>query len=185
MADQGTATASEAGALWLSDDETSAWVGLLAILLKLPGLLDGQLQRDCGIGTFDYVVLSSLSMSHGRMLRMSALAELANGSLSRLSNVVKRLEQQGWIRREPDPTDRRYTVAQLTDAGWEQVVAAAPGHVRAVRNFVLDPLSPTQIRQLADIGSKIRSHLGTEARGDSPCTESTESVAPCAGPDCQ
>jgi len=129
------------------------------IVLQLPGLLDGQLQRDSGLGFFEYLVLSSLSMRDNRMLRMSELALLANGSLSRLSNVVKRLESRQWVRREPDPADGRYTVAILTDTGWEQVVAAAPGHVRAVRHFVLDPLTIEQIGQLRDIGRRVGERL--------------------------
>ena len=63
-------------------------------------------------------------------IRMSELAYLANGSLSRLSNVVKRFEQRGWVTRAPDPNDGRYTVASLTEAGYAVVVAAAPVHVR-------------------------------------------------------
>jgi DNA-binding MarR family transcriptional regulator len=36
---------------------------------------------------------------------MSDVALLANGSLSRLSHVVNRLEKQSWVRRSPDPED--------------------------------------------------------------------------------
>src|SRR6476646_11637440 len=68
---------------WLSDDEQDAWLAVARIVLQLPGLLDGQLQRDSGLGFFEYLVLSSLSMHDNRMLRMSELALLANGSLSR------------------------------------------------------------------------------------------------------
>jgi DNA-binding MarR family transcriptional regulator len=79
---------------------------------------------------------------------MSQLAELTRGSLSRLSNVVKRLEQREFVRRAPDPTNGRYTNAFLTDAGWECVVRAAPGHVNAVRHFIFDPLSAEQVDEL-------------------------------------
>jgi hypothetical protein len=57
-------------------------------------------------------VLALLSEAPGRTLRMSALAALAEGSLPRLSQVVARLEQRGWIRRIPDPADGRYTLAR-------------------------------------------------------------------------
>lgn len=72
---------------------------------------------------------------------MSELAALANGSLSRLSNVVKRFEKKGWVQRSPDPEDGRYTIAALTDAGFAVVEAAAPVHMRAVRELVLDKLN--------------------------------------------
>ena len=59
------------------------------------------------ISHFEYQVLALLSEAPGRTLRMSALATLAEGSLPRLSQVVARLEQRGWVRRTPDPADGR------------------------------------------------------------------------------
>jgi DNA-binding MarR family transcriptional regulator len=141
---------------WLSDDEQQAWKALAMMMLELPAPLDAQLQRDSGITFFEYMVLSSLSMTPGRTLRMSELAGLANGSLSRLSNVAKRLEQRGWLEREPDPQDRRYTIARLTDSGLQLVKSAASGHVEAVREMVIDPLSVTQLRALTTIGRRVR-----------------------------
>jgi DNA-binding MarR family transcriptional regulator len=133
---------------WLTEQEHNAWLGVATITLQLPAVLDAQLQRDAGIGFYEYSVLSWLSMAPERTLRMSQLAELTRGSLSRLSNVVKRLEQREFVRRAPDPTNGRYTNAFLTDAGWECVVRAAPGHVNAVRHFIFDPLSAEQVDEL-------------------------------------
>nr|BFE71251.1 hypothetical protein GCM10020092_045520 [Actinoplanes digitatis] len=61
-------------------------------------------------------MLASLSEAPERTRRMSELAALANGSLSRLSHVVKRLEKRGWIERKACPSDGRYTNAVLTAA---------------------------------------------------------------------
>ena len=133
---------------WLTEQEHNAWLGVATITLQLPAVLDAQLQRDAGIGFYEYSVLSWLSMAPERTLRMSQLAELTRGSLSRLSNVVKRLEQREFVRRAPDPTNGRYTNAFLTDAGWECVVRAAPGHVNAVRHFIFDSLSAEQVEAL-------------------------------------
>ena len=118
---------------WLSDEEMQAWLVLAGLMIRLPSALDTQLRQDAGISHFEYQVLAVLSMSAQRTLRMSVLASFAEGSLSRLSQVVGRLESRGWVRRTPDPDDGRYTLAILTDAGWEKVVASAPGHVEAVR----------------------------------------------------
>jgi DNA-binding MarR family transcriptional regulator len=68
-------------------------------MLRLPAALDTQLQRDAGISSFEYQVLSGLSVSPERTMRMSRLAALTEGSLSRLSQVVARLEKRGWGRR--------------------------------------------------------------------------------------
>jgi DNA-binding MarR family transcriptional regulator len=140
---------------WLSPDELDAWASLSWLMLKLPGAFDAQLQRDSGISFFEYMVLSGLSMSPGRRMRMSDLAQFVNGSLSRLSNVVKRLEERGWVFREPCVNNGRFIEATLTDAGMAVVERAAPGHVEAVRRFVFDALRPDQVSELRDLGRQM------------------------------
>ncbi|MCU1642918.1 MAG: MarR family transcriptional regulator [Nocardia sp.] len=140
---------------WLDHEERDAWIALESILMRLPTALDAHLQRDAGISHFDYLVLAGLSMVDDRTLRMSDLASFAGGSLSRLSQVVSRLEKRGWVTRRPDPTDGRFTIATLTAGGWDVVVAAAPGHVENVRCYVFDHLTRAQVRQLAVIGRRV------------------------------
>jgi DNA-binding MarR family transcriptional regulator len=140
---------------WLEPEELRSWMTLAALMFKLPGALDYQLQRDSGLTHFEYTVLAGLSESPERSLRMSNLAGFANGSLSRLSHVVKRLERRGFVERRASEDDRRITVATITDAGFEQLVAAAPGHVATVRKYVIDALSPEQLQQLRVIGDQI------------------------------
>ncbi|WP_327106898.1 MarR family winged helix-turn-helix transcriptional regulator [Nonomuraea glycinis] len=142
--------------LWLTADEKEAWTGLVSLVLLLPGRLESPLQHEAGLTLFEYLTLSHISEAPERRLRMSELAYLANGSLSRLSNVVKRFEQRGWVERSPDPDDGRYTIAALTDLGFEVVVAAAPTHVRSVRQLVLDPLTAADRQALARIAAKLR-----------------------------
>ncbi|MFH8470772.1 MarR family winged helix-turn-helix transcriptional regulator [Streptomyces sp. NPDC017991] len=140
---------------WLSKDELWAWQALATVLMRLPGILDTQLQRDAGINFFEYLVLSGLSMAPDRTMRMSELADAAQGSLSRLSQGVARLEKRGWVRRCPDPADGRYTLATLTNDGLAMVTATAPGHAQAVRRHVISPLTKTQQRQLQAISNRI------------------------------
>ena len=140
---------------WLSDEEQEAWIALASLMMRLEPALDAQLRRDAGLRHFEYAVMAPLSSAPERTLRMSDLAALAEGSLSRLSQVVTRLENKGWIRRQPDPTDRRYTLAILTEAGWDKVVETAPGHVEEVRRLVFDPLTRAQVSQLTAIGRRI------------------------------
>jgi DNA-binding MarR family transcriptional regulator len=133
---------------WLSDEQQHVWRRLIAVLIKLPAALEGQLQRDAGLTHVGYLVLSTLSEQPERSLPMSRLAAKASASLSRLSHVVSRLEAQGWVRRERHPEDGRVQLAVLTDAGYAKIVATAPGHAEAVQQLVFDALSPVQIRQL-------------------------------------
>ena len=140
---------------WLDGEERTAWIGLVGMLMRLGPALDAQLRRDAGLTLFEYSVLAGLSEQDERTMRMGELAVVAEGSLSRLSQVVARLEAKGLIRRAADPDDGRSTLATLTELGWQRVVASAPGHVAEVRRLVLDPLTRAQVRQLAAIGSRI------------------------------
>lgn len=140
---------------WLSPEENDAWMSLAWLMIRLPSEIDAQLQRDSGITFFEYIVLGSLSMAPGRCMRMTDLAEYANGSLSRLSNVAKRLEARGWIVRAPSAANGRITEATLTDAGMAVVEQAAPGHVRTVRRYVFDPLDADQVSGLREIGRRV------------------------------
>jgi DNA-binding MarR family transcriptional regulator len=140
---------------WLDAEESQAWRALAKTLERLPAALDAQLRRDAGISHFEYQVLALLSEAPGRTLRMSELATWAGSSLPRLSQVIARLEQRGWVRRTPDPADGRYTLATLTGHGQAKVTQAAPGHAREVRRLVFDPLTKTQSRQLCEIGRRI------------------------------
>ncbi len=160
---------------WLSGAEQDAWRAIVSLMLLLPGPLDAQLQQDSGLTLFEYLVLSSLSMEPEHTARMSDLARLANGSLSRLSNVAKRLEQRGWLRREPDPHDRRASIARLTGSGWKVVQAAAPGHVEAVRRLVIDRLAGPELDALTAAAHGIIDGLEEAGRA---CTGHED---PCAG----
>ena len=164
---------------WLDDDEQQTWMAVVAVLMRLPGALDAQLQRDAGLTHFEYLVLAGLSMTAGRTMRMSDLAAFAEGSLPRLSQVVSRLEKRGWVRRESDPADGRYTLATLTEEGWGKVVASAPGHVEAVRQFVFDPLTKAQQRQMREIGRRV---MGAVAPHDRCPTAKAAGPAAEAGP---
>src|SRR5277367_3442026 len=95
---------------------------------------------------------------------MSDLAILAEGSLPRLSQVVARLEKRGWVRRTPDPSDGRYTLAILTQDGWARLAQAAPGHVESVRRLIFDPLTKAQPRQLHDICRRIMRAIDPESQ---------------------
>jgi len=100
-------------------------------------------------------VMAALSEASQRELRMSALAAFAEGSLSRLSQVVARLERKGHVRRHPDPADGRHTLATLTDEGYRKTMSAAPGHIELVRRLVFAPLTSAQVKQLGRIGRRI------------------------------
>ncbi len=148
---------------WLTPEQRLTWLDMVRVLTRLPATLDAQLERDAGLSFFEYHVLSMLSELPDRTLRMSRLAQLTSASLSRLSNVAKRLEARGLLRREPDPDDRRAIRAVLTDAGMAAVEKAAPGHVTTVRELVVDALGPDRLPQLHAAHERILDRLDPTA----------------------
>jgi DNA-binding MarR family transcriptional regulator len=149
---------------WLDEQQQAAWRRLAAVVLKLPSELDRQLERDAGISHFEYWVMALLSEAPDRRLTLSELASQANASLSRLSHVATRLERRGWVERAPSPDDARVTLAVLTDAGFEQVVAAAPGHVRTVQELVFAGLDRQGVAELARACDAIARNLDADRR---------------------
>lgn len=137
---------------WLSEDEQRAWRAYLYGYRALFDALDRELQADSGIPHAYYEILVPLSEVEGRALRMSELAEMTASSRSRLSHAVARLEEKGWVRRTDVEHDRRGQMCCLTDAGYEAVVNAAPGHVAAVRRYLIDRLTPEMLKTLEQIG---------------------------------
>ncbi|MEV4567300.1 MarR family transcriptional regulator [Nonomuraea sp. NPDC049419] len=144
---------------WLDEDEQRAWRNFLAATQLVNEALDRQLQRDAGMPHAYYVILVALSEAPGRAMRMSELAARAQSSQSRLSHAVRRLEERGWVRREPCPSDRRSSFAVLTGEGYAVLAAAAPGHVEEVRRSLFDALTPEQVRRLDEICATVRNTL--------------------------
>jgi len=144
---------------WLDESEARTW----RAYRRMRALLDLQLGRDLvhdsGFSEADYDVLSNLSEAQGRKMRLSELAALMLWSKSRLSHHVTRMEQRGLVIRRECESDARGADVVLTEAGWEAIVSAAPGHVESVREHFIDLLSDDQIKVLGDISETVVERL--------------------------
>ncbi len=156
---------------WLSEDEQRTWRALLDLNRLLQESTDRQLQRDSGIPVTYYAILVTLSEAPDRSMRMSALADALEGSQSRLSHAVSRLEDRGWVERRRCPSDGRGWFAVLTDAGMDALRSAAPGHVEHVREVVFDVLDPEQQKALADIAGQLVDRLRGEQHPATPTAD--------------
>ena len=135
---------------WLDDVQVRDWAALMGLLMTLPGAIDAQLKRDACLNSFEYHVLVSLGEAPNGALPMSELAVMAQGSRSRLSHAVSRLEEAGWVERRECVEAGRRTAAHLTPAGRSKLEDTAPGHVREARRLVVDVLTPEQLAALGD-----------------------------------
>lgn len=145
-----TEAPTAAGVRWLDAEQLREWKSLVALLTVLSAALDAQLKRDAGLNSFEYHVLASLSESPSLAVPMSDLALVAQGSASRLSHAVSRLEQAGWVERLSCRDAGRRTAAHLTPAGLRKLEETAPGHVGEARRLVVDALTPEQLSALGE-----------------------------------
>jgi DNA-binding MarR family transcriptional regulator len=151
---------------WLDKDEQHTWRSFMNAHRLLFDGIERQLQQDSNMPHTYYEILVRLSEAPGRTMRMSELASSSLSSRSRISHAVARLEESGWVRRRQCEHDKRGQLAELTEAGLAGLVAAAPGHVEAVRRGLFDALSPEQVAALRDISDTLVAHLSNEPAGD-------------------
>jgi DNA-binding MarR family transcriptional regulator len=129
--------------------ELDAWRSFLRAHARVTRVLDAELTAECDLPLGSYEVLLHLNDTPDRRLRMTELADRVLLSRSGLTRLCDRLEREGLIGRESCPSDLRGTNAVLTDKGLERLRAAAPVHLRGVREHIVDLLTPAEIRVLA------------------------------------
>jgi DNA-binding MarR family transcriptional regulator len=123
---------------WLEEPEMVLWRRYLRLAAELDDRLEREMQADHGLSMSEYEVLVHLSDVGSDGMRMTALAEAALVSKTRLSHSADRLESAGLMRRRSCPSDRRGTIATLTPKGRRKLEKAAPSHVRGVRAYLVD-----------------------------------------------
>jgi DNA-binding MarR family transcriptional regulator len=144
---------------WLDPAEMAAWLAFLEVSQLLDRKVEQQLKQDAGLSHAQYEILSRLEAAPGSQLRMSELAEVIIVSRSGLTYQITQLEKAGLARREKCPSDERGVLAILTSAGRAALARAAPGHLRVVREYLIDPLTPTQRDTLTRALSAARTRL--------------------------
>lgn len=150
---------------WLDDDEQEAWRAYLEATTRVTDRLNEDLKRTFGLTLEDYEVLVFLSEAPDRRMRMADLAGALLASRSRLTYRIDRLEAAGLVARRPCPSDGRAIWAELTDAGHQRLVEAAPLHVRGVRAALIDHFTRDEWLRF---GSILRTVADTDAISVAP-----------------
>lgn len=149
---------------WLTSEQQIDWRAFLSVLSLLPDQFSRDLQAEHGLTLSDYEILVRLSEADGRSMRMSELAEKTLSSRSRLTHQIDRMVESGFVTRRVCADDKRGYFAEMTDAGWEKLVAAAPAHVASVRSHLVDVLSCDEFKLLGDISKKILDSLDADSQ---------------------
>ena len=137
-----------------SPEEFDAWRGLIRLREAVMREVDRRLRHDGLISLADYGVLITLVTAPGLRLRMSDLGAQRMLTPSGITRVVVRLEEQGLVRREPDPADGRAAFAALTRSGLEALRLAQVIHHAAVRELYLGRLTGHELDRLARLLEK-------------------------------
>ena len=160
---------------WLDADEQAAWRGWLDTYRLLIPVLDRQLQLS-RVSLTEYEVLVCLSEATDQRLRMSEVADRTLATRSAITRTVDRLVARGWVRRLKSMQDQRGAYANLTGPGAQVLAELAPGHVKAVRENLIDLLTPAEMEALRSIGRRVKQRLAGRD-GWSPRTSADETDA--------
>jgi DNA-binding MarR family transcriptional regulator len=90
---------------------------------RLANHLERELRRELaakGIEVWELEVLLALRRAPGHVLSAGALLRGSQVTAGAITNRIARLQKQGWVRRDPDPSDRRQVLVTLTPAGQER-----------------------------------------------------------------
>jgi DNA-binding MarR family transcriptional regulator len=101
-----------------------------------------------------YEALVLLAFSRRGALPMGKMGERLMIHPTSVTNIVDRLEGQGFVRRQPHDHDRRTTMVEITAAG-RDVVDRATGEVVTCA-FGLDALSDEQLNDLTSLVRIVR-----------------------------
>ncbi|MFC7617101.1 MarR family winged helix-turn-helix transcriptional regulator [Actinokineospora soli] len=105
-----------------------------------------------------YEALVLLTFARRGSLPMRVMGERLQLHPTSVTNIVDRLEADGLVRRLPHPTDRRTTLAEITEAGRTRRAEATEA-VTAI-GFGLRGLTDRQTANLTDLLAKVRKATG-------------------------
>jgi DNA-binding MarR family transcriptional regulator len=88
------------------------------------------------------------------------LAEASGVTRATMTGLIDTLERDGYVKREPDPDDRRMMSVRLTPAGEHFLHEFLPGHFQAIASL-LSPLSESERKTLVRLLGKIQQQAAT------------------------
>ena len=105
-----------------------------------------------------YEILMLLSFTKRGALPMTRMGALLQVHPTSVTSAVDRLESQGFVERQPHPTDRRAVLAAITDDGKARAMAATA----ALNGQVFEQLGITenQTDQLRNVLRALRANAG-------------------------
>ncbi len=140
----------------LSETQQACWRTFIESSWALHTRIEDDLRAATGLSMADYHVMVVLSEAPGHRLRMGELAGRLVFSPSRLTYQISSMVRRGLVRKQACPQDGRGQEAVLTDAGMAELEAAAPMHLRTVRDSFIDHLDDEELAVIGRVFARIR-----------------------------
>jgi DNA-binding MarR family transcriptional regulator len=144
---------------WLTSDQQKAWRAYIMGTELLQHQLDRELRDEHDISFSEYEILVRLSETANGRMRMAILADAMSHSRSRVTHTIARMEKADLVVREPSLADGRGIEAVMTEEGRRVLTAAAPTHVRGVREHLVDLASKSDFAALGRIFDEVCERL--------------------------
>ncbi len=148
---------------WLDEQQQRVWRAWLTVNIQLNAALARQMHADTGLSLPDFEVLVLLTDTASERIRVSDLAKGLQWERSRLSHHLTRMEKRGLVERAECPDDGRGALVLLTPGGRAAIEAAAPAHVRLVRELFVDRLDAIDLADLDRVLGTLLAGLDPEA----------------------
>ena len=136
------------------DPRFAAFYGLLVTQSRISERLDAELQATAGVGLNRLELLVHLHLKDGRR-RMSDLADALLVSRGGATRLVARAEEDGLVRREIPPDDRRATYAVLTEAGVQAAERGFPVYLEVVQRLFQDFVTEEEAEVLVRVWARV------------------------------
>ncbi|MFE9327315.1 MarR family winged helix-turn-helix transcriptional regulator [Nocardia sp. NPDC052278] len=130
---------------------------------RLYNALNDRLRERHGIATSQFESLRFLRDHPGA--RVADLASEFAAGVGAISKGVDRLEKQGWVVRQPNPSDRRSSLLALTDAGVRVVEAAEETFSERLVQLLGTTLAGSSLSAVAQALSQLRGVLERDQIG--------------------
>ncbi len=148
MSPAATVPSTDGGLRTFPPEREAAWIGILQAHGELTRSLDAALSAKHGLTFGGYDLLLRLARADEGHLRMTALAEGSQLSLSRVSRLVDVLQQRGLVTRRSCDRDSRVVHAMITDAGRALIAEAQETFFDVVEERFLGRLADEDVERL-------------------------------------
>jgi DNA-binding MarR family transcriptional regulator len=120
-------------------------------LRRLTHYIEREVRRELAehdIELWEFEMMLALRRSGGQ-LHAGALQRYSQVTSGAITNRIARLEEQGWVRRDVEPKDRRQVIVSLTEAGKERAQIIFDTKISA-EHRLLGEVDPAVLERITD-----------------------------------